>query len=175
MDMTLRLQRLMREQGRLYRFAFIPQVVARRAFPRTLKDCFNEFRERQTGISLALRSESDMLFKARYGRLGMLQMPSFWLFVKMAPLIGLAAFTLSILFFALGRVGWPVFAVFLASSMLYPALVGVGAVAVARRELGVLKGQGAALYGYAFLTQFWYRQLIGLAALSSPFRGAKER
>jgi hypothetical protein len=52
--------------------------------------------------------------------------------------------------------------------MLYPALVGVGAVAVARRGLGILKGQGVALFGYAFLAQFWYRQLIGLAPLFTP-------
>jgi len=54
--------------------------------------------------------------------------------------------------------------------MLYPALVGVEAVGVARRGLGILKGQGAALFGYAFLAQFWYRQLIGLAPLFSPAR-----
>jgi cellulose synthase/poly-beta-1,6-N-acetylglucosamine synthase-like glycosyltransferase len=168
MEMTLRLQRIMHEQGRLYRFAYIPQVVVRRDFPRTLGECVDDFRERQAGISMALRSGKEALFKARYGRLGIVQMPSFWLFVKMAPLIGFIAFALSIGFFALGLVGWPVFAVFLASSMLYPALVGVGAVAVARRGLGILKGQGVALFGYAFLAQFWYRQLIGLAPLFTP-------
>jgi hypothetical protein len=174
MSMTLCLQRLMYEQGRHCRFAFIPQLVARRAFPCTLKACFDEFRERQAGISQALRSETGMLFRARYGRLGMLQVPSFWLFVKMAPLIGFVAFVLAILLFAFGLVGWPVFAAFLVSSMLYPALVGVGAVAIARRELGILKGQGAALYGYAFLTQFWYRQIVGLASFLRPLHGKKE-
>ncbi len=168
MEMTLRLQRIMHEQGRLYRFAYIPQVIVRRDFPRSLGECMEEFRQRQAGISMALRSGRGTFFKARYGRLGTLQMPSFWLFVKLAPLIGFVAFTLSIIFFAAGKVGWPLFAVFLVSSMLYPALVGVGAVAVARRGLGILKGQGAALFGYAFLAQFWYRQLIGLAPLFSP-------
>ncbi|MEW6554814.1 MAG: hypothetical protein AB1384_11075 [Actinomycetota bacterium] len=168
MEMTLRLQRIMHEQGRLYRFAYVPQVVVRRDFPRNLGECVNEFRERQAGIQVALRSGRGTFFKTGYGHLGFVQLPSFWLFVKLAPLIGFVAFTLSIVFFALGLVGWPVFAGFLASSMLYPALVGVGAVAVARRGLGILKGQGAALFGYAFLTQFWYRQLMGLAPLFSP-------
>jgi hypothetical protein len=140
-----------------------------------LRECFNEFRERQRGISTALWSETGMLFRARYGRLGVVQLPSFWLFVKMAPVLGFAAFALSILFFASGRVGWPVFAAFLTASMLYPALVGAGAVVAARRELGILKGQGAALYGYAFLTQFWYRQLIALAPLLGLTRSGKAR
>ncbi len=174
MDMTLRLQRLMHEQGRPYRFAFIPRVVARRAFPRTLRECFDEYRERHAGVSLALSSGMDMLFRPRYGRLGMVQMPSFWLFVRMAPLIGFTAFSLSILLFSLGLAGWQAFVAFLACSMLFPGIVGVGAVAVARREMGVLKGQGAALYGYAFLTQFWFRQLTALAALFGPPRHGME-
>ncbi|RJP32021.1 MAG: glycosyltransferase family 2 protein [Actinobacteria bacterium] len=171
MDMSLRLHRLMREAGRDYRFVFLPQLVVRRRFPCNLKECFEDFRERQAGISQALRSEIRMLFNARYGRVGMVHLPSFWLFVKMAPVLGFAAFALSILFFAFGRVGWPVFVAFLASATLYPALVGTGAVIAARRELGILRGQGAALYGYAFLTQFWYRQLISLA----PFLGRRPR
>ncbi len=173
MDMTLRLHRLMYDTGRRYRFVFLPQLTARRPFPRTLRDCFNEFRERHGGIADALRSGMGMLYGTRYGRLGLVQLPSFWLFVKIAPVLGFASFALSILFFAFGKVGWPVFAAFLASSMLYPALVGAGAVVVARRELGILRGQGAALYGYAFLAQFWYRQLIALAPLVGPFRGVK--
>ncbi len=171
MDMSLRLHRYMYETGREYRFVFLPRLVLRRPFPRSLKECFADFRERQAGISAALRSEMGMLFNARFGRVGMLQLPSFWLFVKMAPVLGFGAFALAILFFAFGRVGWPVFAAFVGSATLYPALVGVGAVVAARRELGTLKGQGAALYGYAFLTQFWYRQLISLA----PFFSAADR
>ncbi|MBN2028539.1 MAG: glycosyltransferase family 2 protein [Actinobacteria bacterium] len=163
MDMSLRLHRLMHDRKRKYRFVFLPQLVVQRPFPRSLRECFDDFRARQQAISTALSSETGMMYRARYGRIGMIQLPSFWLFVKMAPLLGFAAFTISILLFAFGRVGWPVFAVFLASATLYPALVGAGAVVAARRELGILKGQGAALYGYAFLAQFWYRQLISLA------------
>ena len=175
MDMTLRLHRLMRERGLTYRFVFLPQVVARRYFPRNLGECMDEFRGRHHGISEALRSHTGMFFKARYGRLGMLQLPGSWLFIKMAPVMGFIAFVLSILLFAFGRVGWPVFAVFLACSMLYPALVGAGALLVARRELGILRGQGTVLYGYAFLTQFWYRQLVTLAPLvgSASRRGGR--
>ena len=36
--------------------------------------------------------------------------------------------------------------------------------AAARRELGILKGQGALLYGYALFAQLWFRQLSNLAA-----------
>ena len=168
MDMSLRLHRSMHEAGRRYRFVFLPQLVAWRPFPRSLKECLSDFRERQAGISAALSSERGLLFNARYGRTGMLQLPSFWLFVKMASVLGFAAFTLVILLFAFGCIGWPVFVAFLASATLYPALVGTGAVTVARRELGILQGQGAALYGYAFLTQFWYRQVISLAPFFSP-------
>ena len=55
--------------------------------------------------------------------------------------------------------------------MAYPAMVGVGAVIAARREMGILKGQGGILYGYAFMAQLWFRQFSTLApifARSSP-------
>lgn len=174
MDMSLRLHRLMYDSKRKYRFVFLPQLVVRRPFPRSMRECFEDFLQRQQSISAALSSEKGMMYRTRYGRMGMVQLPSFWLFVKMAPLLGFLAFALSILLFAFGKVGWQVFAVFLASATLYPALVGAGAVVAARRELGILKGQGAALYGYAFLAQFWYRQLISLAPFFAEGGSGKE-
>jgi cellulose synthase/poly-beta-1,6-N-acetylglucosamine synthase-like glycosyltransferase len=167
MNMTLRLHRLMYEQRSAYRFVFLPQSIAHRPFPITWRQHLQEYRERRRGMSRALRSESDMLFRPRYGRFGLVQLPSFWLFVSLASAVGFAAYTLTIAFFILGLVGWPVLAAFLASSMLYPAMVGVGAVIAARRELGILRGQGGVLYAYAFLTQLWFRQLTALAPLFS--------
>jgi cellulose synthase/poly-beta-1,6-N-acetylglucosamine synthase-like glycosyltransferase len=170
MNMTVRLHRLMHEEKKKYRFVFLPQLILHRLFPRSWREHIDEYGKRRKGISAALWSETDMLFKARYGRFGMIDLPFFWLFVNMAPVVGFAAFAISIFFFALGLVGWPVFTAFLASSMLYPALVGVGAVAAARRELGTLKGQGVFLYGYAFITQFWFRQLTALAPILGFFK-----
>jgi cellulose synthase/poly-beta-1,6-N-acetylglucosamine synthase-like glycosyltransferase len=174
MDMNLRLHRVMREKKRPYRFVFLPQLVARRPFPRRWRDHFRETRAQRRGISTALHCERDMLFRARYGSLGLLELPVYWLFVNLAPVVGFVAYAVSILFFALGKIGWPVLAAFLASSMVYPALVGAGAVVAARRELGILKGQGVLLYGYAFMTQIWFRQLTNLATLLIRAAG-KER
>ena len=170
MNMTLRLHRLMYEQRSRYRFAFLPQLIAHRPFPLTWREHLREYRERRREMSRALRSESDMLFRPRYGRFGLLQLPFFWLFVSLASFVGFTAYALIITLFILGLVGWPVLAAFLASSMLYPAMVGVGAVITARRELGVLQGQGAVLYAYAFLTQLWFRQLTALSPLFSSRR-----
>ena len=59
---------------------------------------------------------------------------------------------------------------FLLSTIILPAIVGVGAVTAARRELGILRGQGILLYGYAFVTQIWFRQLTSLATIFDPGR-----
>lgn len=168
MDMTLRLHRSMREEGRPYRFVFLPQVLARRSFPETWGEHFRDSRRERRDVSAALWSERGMLFRARYGRLGMIQLPAFWVFVNLAPIFGFAAYAAVISFFALGNIGWPVFAGFLVSSMGYPAVVGVGAVTAARRELGILRGQGTLLYGYAFMTQVWFRQLTSMVNLFDP-------
>ncbi|MDY6794523.1 MAG: glycosyltransferase family 2 protein [Actinomycetota bacterium] len=168
MNMVLRLHRLMRHERKPYRFVFLPQVVARRRYADTWREHLSGSYDHERSISAALRPEAGMLFRLRYGSLGTLQLPIFWLFVNMAAIVGFAAYAIAILFFAFGKIGWPVFAAFLASSMLYPAVVGVGAVAAARREVGILKGQGAILYAYAFITQVWFRQFTSLACLLTP-------
>ena len=167
MDMILKLHRLMRKEGNDYRMLFLPKVVARRPFARTWSAYFREVREKGKSVSAALWSERRMLFRYRYGSLGILQLPIYWLFVYLAPIIGFFAYATSIILFVVGKISWQIFLVFLASSMGYPALVGVGALAVARRELKVLQGQGAVLYGYAFATQFWFRQMTSIIYLFS--------
>lgn len=168
MDMTLRLHRLMLERKKRYRYVFLPQLVARRPFSQSWTEHFRESRKQQRGISLAFWAERDMLFRARYGRLGIFQLPLFWLFINLAPVIGFASYLIVLIFFGLGKIGWPVLAAFLAGSIILPAVVGVGTVTAARRELGILRGQGILLYGYAFMTQIWFRQLTSLAAVFDP-------
>jgi cellulose synthase/poly-beta-1,6-N-acetylglucosamine synthase-like glycosyltransferase len=170
MDMTLRLHKLMLEAKERYRYVFLPQLVARRPFSQSWAEHFRQSREQQRGISSAFWAGRDMLFRARYGRLGMFQLPFFWLFINLAPVIGFSAYFIVILFFALGKIGWPVLVAFLLSTIILPAMVGVGAVTAARRELGILRGQGILLYGYAFMTQIWFRQLTSLATIFDPSR-----
>ncbi len=165
MDMTLRLHRLMIGDRKRYRFVFLPQLVARRSFPRTWREQVREVEERKRATRRSLASHNDMFLRRRYGLLGMAHLPAFWFFVNLAPPIGLAAFSLTLLFVALGMVRWVSLIVFLGAFTVYPALVGLLAVAAARRELGILRGQGALLYVYAFLAQLWFRQLSSLAAM----------
>ncbi len=174
MDMLLRLHRHLLKEKVPYRFVYLPQAVARRPFSERWSDYVRQLRERREAVSSVLWSERDMVFRPRYGRLGMIQLPAFWVFVKLMPLLGFCAYAMVIAFFALGRIGWPLFTAFLLSSMLYPALVGVGTVIAARRELGILKGQGGILYGYAFVTQLWFRQFSALAPIFAP-RSHQER
>lgn len=175
MDAGLRLHRLMREEERPYRFVFLPHLVALRPFPQRWREQLSESRARGRGIYAMLKAGKDMALRPRYGIVGMLQIPIVWLFVHLAPFFELGAYAITVLFLVLGRIGWPFLAAFLACSMLYPALVGVGAVTAARRELGILRGQGVVLYGYAFLTQVWFRQLSRMAVPFGFLHGKEGR
>ncbi|OFW56281.1 MAG: hypothetical protein A2W01_01535 [Candidatus Solincola sediminis] len=174
MDMLLRMHRSLREQKTPYRFVYLPQAVVRRPFPERWSDYVRDLKARRDSLSAVLWAQKDMLLRARYGRLGLIQLPAFWIFVKLLPVLGFCAYALVIAFFAFGLIGWPLFVGFLLSSIGYPALVGVGTVIAARRELGILKGQGGILYGYAFMTQLWFRQFSTLAPIFVP-RSIKER
>jgi len=164
MDMAVRLHRLMRAEKKPYRFALLPQVTLRRPFPRSWREHFRGYSRLRRGVVEAMWSGRDMLFRPGYGYLGMVQLPAFWLLVNLTPVLGLSCYVAAAAFFALGRVGWPPFVAFLAVSSLYPGLVGAGAVFTARRELGILRGQGILLYAYALLTQLWFRQASAVTA-----------
>lgn len=164
MDMTMRLHRLMRDGKKPYRFVLLPQVTLRRPFPRSWREHFLGYSRLRRAVIEAMWSGRDMLFRPRYGYLGMVQLPAFWLLVNLMPVLGLLSYVTAVAFFALGKVGWPPFVAFLALSSLYPGMVGAGSVFVARRELDILRGQGILLYAYAFLTQLWFRQASALTA-----------
>lgn len=164
MDMAIRLHRFLHAEKKRYRFVLLPQVTLRRRFPRSWHEHFREYSRLRKGVAEAMWAGKDMLLRPGYGYLGMVQLPTFGLFVNLAPAVGLLSYTAAVAFFALGKVGWPPFAAFLAASSLYPGLVGAGTVFACRRELGILKGQGVLLYAYAFLTHLWFRQLTAATA-----------
>ena len=74
-----------------------------------------------------------MLFNPRYGRLGLVAVPYYWLFELIAPLLELAGLVLIALGFALGLVSWQYFLLFMLVAYAYAIIVTLAAVTI---ELG---------------------------------------
>ena len=106
-----------------------------------------------------------MLFNPRYGRLGLVAVPYYWLFELIAPLLELAGLVLIALGFALGLVSWQYFLLFMLVAYAYAIIVTLAAVTIEElsyhkyprwRDLGITLGAVVLEnLGYRQLTAWW--------------------
>jgi cellulose synthase/poly-beta-1,6-N-acetylglucosamine synthase-like glycosyltransferase len=86
-ELVLRIHRHLRDQKRDYRVQFVPEPVSWTEVPSTLRVLRNQRRRWHRGLWETLWAYRDMLFRPRYGRIGMVALPYYWLFELVAPLL----------------------------------------------------------------------------------------
>ncbi len=86
-ELVMRIHRHLRDQNRDYRVQFVPEPVSWTEVPSTLRVLRNQRRRWHRGLWETLWAYRDMLFRPRYGRIGMVALPYYWLFELVAPLL----------------------------------------------------------------------------------------
>ncbi len=185
MELTLRLHRRFREAGEPYEVAFVPDPVAWTEVPERLGDLGRQRDRWQRGLIQSLSKHRTMLFRPKYGRIGMLAFPYFWFMEGFGPvveIVGYVAFLTAII------IGWasPTYvAAFLIVAVVFGVLLSVAAVAleelVFRRyqhpsdfsrmlALSVIES-----FGFRQLLTWWRFRGVVSAILGSQEWGSKER
>ncbi len=161
MEVVTRMHRTLREAGSRYRISFIPDPVAWTEVPATVRVLRRQRDRWHRGLLDTLLRHRTMLFNPRYGAVGLLAMPYFFLFEflgAVVELLGYVAFAAGLL---LGVLDGAFALVFFLVAVGLGALLSVSAVFLGElrqkryprwRDLGKL-----ALYGV--LENFGYRQL----------------
>lgn len=93
-ELVIRLHRLCREQGRPARITFFPDPICWTEAPASLRQLARQRDRWQRGLMEVLWKHRGMLFRRKYGRIGMVAMPYFLIFEAMGPaieLIGIVA------------------------------------------------------------------------------------
>ena len=119
MELVVRLHRRLRETGRRYRVVLLPDSVAWTECPETLRSLGRQRDRWQRGLVESLMRHRRMLLNPRYGRIGMLAFPYFFLLEMCGPLIeglGYVTFTTALL---LGAVSIPFVIAFLAVAFAF--------------------------------------------------------
>ncbi len=130
MELVLRLHREHRAAGVPYRIVVAPDPICWTEVPSDLGTLLRQRSRWHRGLWQNLWRHRGMLLNPRYGRIGLLGLPYFWLFEGLAPVVevvGLATFGVSI---ALGVVDPRVFALFVAMAVLHGMLLSQIAVGV---------------------------------------------
>ncbi|HKT71051.1 MAG TPA: glycosyltransferase [Terriglobales bacterium] len=160
-DLVVRLHRYLREQGMEYHISFVPDPTCWTEVPADLKSLGRQRARWQQGLMDTLLRHRDMLFRRRYGRIGLFLLPYMWVFELAAPVMELLGY-FTILFAALAGSLSPLLAFeFLLFGYAFATALSVGGVLleeITYRRYGnwrdVLR-----LLVFCFLEHFPYRQL----------------
>ncbi len=172
-ELTVRLQRYIREKKLSKKIAFAPHPLCWTEVPETLSSLSKQRNRWQRGLIETLRYHRKMFFNKTYGVVGLFSFPYYVIFELLgAPIEFLGYLCLPVLFF-LDDFNFTYCILFFAFSVLYGVFLSVGAVIVAawpvRTSETDVSGSSllyfekpkdlAILLLYAVLENFGYRQL----------------
>ncbi len=160
-DLVTRMHRYLREQKQEYHIGFVPDPVCWTEVP---SDHISLGRQRarwQKGLLDVLWRNRDMLFRRRYGRIGLMALPYAWGFELLAPVIEIFGILTMVLAAALGALSREFFLQFLLFGYAFATLISIGA--VVQEEITYRRYNDwrdvARLIAYCFLEHFPYRQM----------------
>jgi len=164
-ELVMRIHRHMRRARRDYRVEFVSEPVSWTEVPADLKVLRSQRRRWHRGLWEVLWKYRGMVLNPRYGRIGMIALPWYWVFELMAPALELAGIILVPLGLALGLVNIRFALLFVLVAYGYAIVVTLAAMAVEElsfhkyprwRDLGAtLLASVAENLGYRQLTAWW--------------------
>lgn len=128
MELTIRMHRVLRDSGRAFKIGFVPEPVCWTEAPESLQILGNQRERWQRGLIDTLRRHRGMIFRPRYGVVGMLALPAFLLFEMLAPIIELSGLVLIPTAWALGILDAAFMLALLSAAVLFSIVVSVMAV-----------------------------------------------
>jgi cellulose synthase/poly-beta-1,6-N-acetylglucosamine synthase-like glycosyltransferase len=176
-ELVVRIHRRMRDEGRDYRVEFVPEPVSWTEAPSSLGVLRNQRRRWHRGLWETLWAYRGMLFRPRYGRIGWVALPYYWLFELVAPLLELYGLIVVPLGLVLGVVDIPYAVLFLAVAYGYGLFVTLAAMAAeewAFHRHDRWRDLGAAFFA-SFLENLGYRQLTAWWRLEGWWASLRRR
>lgn len=176
MELTTRMHRVLRENDRDYRIGFVPDPIAWTEVPDTLKVLRRQRDRWHRGLIDTILRHKRMLLNPRYGTVGTLAMPYFFLFEFLGPVVELLGYIAFIVGLALGLLNFPFAMAFFVAAVGLGAFLSVAAVFLEELRLERYPNWRdlAKLTLYGILENFGYRQLNTLwrfLAIFSFLRG----
>lgn len=164
MELVVKLHRLMREKNLPYRVAFVPEPVCWTEAPEDLRVLGRQRSRWHRGSLETFERHWDMMFKARYGRVGVIGFGYIFLVDVLGPIVELLGYVLIPLFWAMGLLSIEYLLAFAAVTFTFGIFISVGSLALEETSLRRFPRATdlVLLTGVAVLENFGYRQLNNL-------------
>jgi cellulose synthase/poly-beta-1,6-N-acetylglucosamine synthase-like glycosyltransferase len=161
MELVVKLHRLMRDKQLPYRVAFVPEPVCWTEAPEDLRVLGRQRARWHRGSLETFERHWDMMFKARYGRVGVIGFGYIFLVDVLGPIVELLGYVLIPLFWAMGLLSVEYLLAFAAVTFTFGIFISVGSLALEETSLRRFPRATdlVLLTGVAVLENFGYRQL----------------
>ncbi len=161
MELVVRMHRQRRERRQPYRIGFVPDPICWTEVPESLRVLRRQRTRWQRGLIDTLVRHRRMIGRPRYGTVGMIALPGFFMFEMLSPLVEFSGYLLLPVLWALGMLSPEVAGTFFVLAIMYTILVS--ALAVLLEDLAFRRyprvGDLGRLLIAAMLENFGFRQL----------------
>jgi cellulose synthase/poly-beta-1,6-N-acetylglucosamine synthase-like glycosyltransferase len=160
MEIVLRLYRELRPTKQRMRIAYAPDANAWTEVPAGLAALRTQRIRWQAGLIDNVRMHRGMLFRPRYGAVGMFALPFAVVFELLGPLLQVAGYGILIAMLALHLISWWAFAAFLVVTVLIGQLHTIGAMLTEEVGFHRYRHRDLVLLGcWSLVELFWYGPL----------------
>lgn len=162
LELVVRLQRYAREHGRDWRILFAPDAVCWTEMPVTARALSRQRKRWHEGLWQTLARHKPLLFRPRYGVVGMLSLPHQYLHEVGGPVVELLGSALLPVFYFLGMLSGAAFVLYLALAFFAGILFSLMAILLDQTHFPRHRSPRDALplLGFSLLEYFGYRQLF---------------
>jgi len=168
MELVVRMRRFMEEAKQPYEVVNIPEPLCWTEVPES-KEILSRQRNRwMRGTMETLWKHRKLMFNPKYGKLGMVSLPYWFLFEFLGPLVEFSGYVIFVVFLLLGIVNWPFFFVLFALVISTGILYSVYAVLVdlVGRQVYTKRKDFLTLIGTAVTEPFYFHPLTVKAGVS---------
>jgi cellulose synthase/poly-beta-1,6-N-acetylglucosamine synthase-like glycosyltransferase len=177
MELVMRFHQRYRSEGRPYRIIFTPDPICWTEVPSDLGTLRRQRNRWHRGLWETLWRYRRMTFNPRYGVVGVLGVPYFWLFEAMAPVIEVTGYVVFPVSLLLGVANPAFLALFLLLAVMYGILLSEMAVGIETMLLSRYPRlrDRLALFAAAFLEFVGYHQILAVERFISMFQIRRKR
>lgn len=175
MELVVKMHKYLREKKIKYKVKFIPDPVCWTQAPEKIKDLRGQRRRWQIGLMDSLFRHKELLLNPKYGIIGMVGAPYFWIFEMLGPVIEVLGYILIPISYVFGLLNTRYFVLFLVASILYGVILSIGAILLEEYTFSKYPSikQLLRLSWYGMLENFGYRQMTTFFRIDAIIRYKK--
>lgn len=179
MELVVKMHRLLRERKMKKRIEFVPDPVCWTEAPQTVDELRKQRRRWHQGLIESLWKHKTMTLNPKYGKIGMISFPYFWLIECLGPLVELGGYLYIIFAFFWGGIHFEIALLLVLLFILYGSILSAASVLLEAWSMDTYPKPRELfrLLVLALTEIFWYRPLTLLWRLEGLFRflfGAKD-